>query len=239
MKKTYAISGMHCMSCIAKVEKSIYHLGGIRKASAELETHSLHIEADQLPSEDQIRKALSEAGDYAISSQAEPVKSIRKSGFWLTYKPLLLIAAYLLVLSMLLSLRSETPLETGMMVFMSGFFLVFSFFKMLDLKGFSQSYQMYDLLASKWPAYGLMYPFIEAFLGLGYVLNLDPVALNSITLILMLFGAAGVGRSLLQKKAIQCACLGTVFNLPMSKVTLVEDLLMAAMAAYMLFIHIL
>ena len=33
----------------------------------------------------------------------------------------------------------------AMNVFMAGFFLSFSFFKMPDLKGFAESYSMYDV----------------------------------------------------------------------------------------------
>jgi hypothetical protein len=54
------------------------------------------------------------------------------------------------------------------------------------------------------------------------------------TLILMLIGSIGVLRALLDNRAIRCACLGTALNLPMTTVTLVEDLGMAAMAAAML-----
>ena len=55
-----------------------------------------------------------------------------------------------------------------------------------------------------------------------------------ITMRILLVGAGGVIQSNLQKKSIRCACLGTVFNLPMSTVTIVEDLSMAAMAAWMI-----
>ncbi|OYW82093.1 MAG: heavy metal transporter, partial [Sphingobacteriia bacterium 32-37-4] len=43
----------------------------------------------------------------------------------------------------------------------------------------------------------------------------------------------------LNKKKIQCACLGDVFNLPMSTVTIIEDALMIGMSAVMLLIHFL
>jgi hypothetical protein len=49
--------------------------------------------------------------------------------------------------------------------------------------------------------------------------------------------AVGVLKALLDRRAIRCACLGTALNLPMTKVTLVEDLGMAAMAAGMLALH--
>jgi hypothetical protein len=64
------------------------------------------------------------------------------------------------------------------------------------------------------------------------------VVTNSVTLVLMLVGAAGVLKALLDKRAIRCACLGTALNLPMTTVTLVEDLTMAAMAAGMLVLHL-
>jgi hypothetical protein len=54
------------------------------------------------------------------------------------------------------------------------------------------------------------------------------------TLLLMLMSAVGVAVELHKGKEIVCACLGAVFNIPMTYVTLLEDLLMAAMAAYML-----
>jgi hypothetical protein len=60
------------------------------------------------------------------------------------------------------------------------------------------------------------------------------MATNLATLILMLVGAVGVLKALLNKRAIRCACLGTALNLPMTTITLVEDLGMAAMAAIML-----
>ncbi len=118
--------------------------------------------------------------------------------------------------------------------FMGGFFLVFSFFKLLDLRGFSDAYRSYDILARAWPVWGFIYPFAELALGAAYLLNLNPIATNLVTLVLMLVGAAGVLKALLDKRAIRCACLGTAINLPMTTITVVEDLGMAAMAAVML-----
>ena len=82
--------------------------------------------------------------------------------------------------------------------------------------------------------WGWVYPFVELGLGVAYLLAWMPLAINIITLVLMLVGAAGVLNALLNKRAIRCACLGTALNLPMTKVTLVEDLAMAVMAVVML-----
>ena len=41
--------------------------------------------------------------------------------------------------------------------------------------------------------------------------------------------------SLLKKQTFQCACLGTILNVPLSSITLIEDLAMVALAALSLF----
>ena len=125
-------------------------------------------------------------------------------------------------------------LKTWMGNFMAGFFLVFSFFKILDIPAFAKAYQSYDIIASKINWYGYIYPFIEFSLGISYLFFYDSVLTNLITAIIMFVGLIGVYRSVIQKTKIQCACLGTVFNLPMSYVTIIEDGVMLMMALFML-----
>jgi LSD1 subclass zinc finger protein len=47
----------------------------------------------------------------------------------------------------------------------------------------------------------------------------------------------GVLLALRGRKSIRCACLGAVLNLPMTTVTLIEDVSMAVMAGAMLLMH--
>jgi hypothetical protein len=120
---------------------------------------------------------------------------------------------------------------------MGGFFLVFSFFKLMNLKGFAAGYRSYDIVAKAVPAYGFVYPFIELALGIAFITRFHPVLTNSVTLVVMAVSSVGVMRSLIRKSSFQCACLGTVIKLPLSKVTLAEDLLMTGMSAAMLIIQ--
>lgn len=119
--------------------------------------------------------------------------------------------------------------------FMGGFFLAFSFFKFLDLKGFADSYKMYDIVAKRIPFWAYLYPFIELGLGLSFLSNIFPLLTNSITFIVMTISIIGVLQAVFNKKKIQCACLGAVFNLPMSTVTIIEDALMIVMSGIMIF----
>ena len=82
--------------------------------------------------------------------------------------------------------------------------------------------------------WGLIYPFVELGLGIAYLAHFNPLLTHWATIIVMGFSAIGVIKAVASKTKIQCACLGTVFKLPMSTVTIVEDVGMVLMAAAML-----
>lgn len=117
---------------------------------------------------------------------------------------------------------------------MACFFLIFSFFKLLNLKGFKESYAMYDIVAKKFPNWGYIYAFIELIIGIAFLINFNILITSSITFLVMSISIVGVLQTVLDKKTIKCACLGNVFNLPMSTVTIVEDGMMIIMSAVML-----
>jgi hypothetical protein len=151
------------------------------------------------------------------------------------YYPIVLLFGFLVLGAGLLEAGAGTFVwPRAMARFMGGFFLAFAFFKLLDVRAFADAYAGYDVIAARWRAYGYAYPFIELLLGAVYLSGFQPVVTNAITLVVMSVGTVGVVRTLLARRKIRCACLGAVFNLPMSYVTLAEDALMAVMAAAML-----
>jgi ABC-type multidrug transport system permease subunit len=105
---------------------------------------------------------------------------------------------------------------------------------MLDIKGFQASFKMYDPLAAAWPAYGLVYPFIELTLGLCYIRDFIPDWVLWVTIVVLSTTTLGVVQTLLKKRAIQCACLGSVLKLPMTEATFIENAIMIVMAGSLL-----
>lgn len=99
---------------------------------------------------------------------------------------------------------------------------------------FDESYSMYDIVAKRWAVWGYVYAFTELALGLAYLTGLNPVLTNIITFVVMTVSIIGVLQSVLNNRKIKCACLGDVFNLPMSTITIIEDLLMIGMSGIML-----
>ena len=93
---------------------------------------------------------------------------------------------------------------------------------------------MYDPLAKQIPFYAKTYPFLELALGMLFLMRIQvPMALI-ITIIILGITTIGVTKTLLDKKAIQCACLGTALKLPMTKATFIENTIMIVMAIIML-----
>jgi len=121
-----------------------------------------------------------------------------------------------------------------MLDFMGLFFIVFSFFKLLDLKGFPESFRMYDPLARAVPIYGWIYPFVEAVLGLMFLIRFEITPALIVTILVLGLTTVGVTKTLLDKKKIRCACLGTALKLPMTEATLIENAIMLVMALAML-----
>jgi copper chaperone CopZ len=229
---------MHCGSCVARISSQVKQHPHVETVTVDLAAGQMEVRADASVSDQAIEALVAAAGNYTATPYAsEPVPPStpdeRPRGFWTTYRPLLVLVA-LLGLVPAVALGDGITVHAWMRWFMAGFFLSFSYFKLLDVKAFADAYRMYDWIAKAVPAWGLAYPLVELGLGLAYAADWAPTATNWITLVLMLVGAGGVIQSNLQKKSIRCACLGTVFNLPMSTVTIVEDLSMAAMAVWML-----
>lgn len=228
-----SIQGMHCNGCVSKITKALTPLADDVEVTLTPPAATLTNTAATLT---QINKTLAKAGDYKATKANQALEKAQPSRTWLvTYQPLLTIVAYIFGVSLLIETQHASfELERWMMHFMAGFFLVFSFFKMLDIRAFANSYAMYDLLAMRWQGYGFIYPFVELSLGVAYLVNDNQHTTNLVTLIVMTFSSLGVIRAVMSKQKIRCACLGAVFNLPMSTVTIIEDLLMAGMAAWML-----
>lgn len=230
-------TNLRCAACVESIRPLFDADPGVVQWDADVASADKRLTVDGDITPEAVNELLEQKGYRVldeVSIASNPAATPQATGLK-RYWPLLLILIYLLIVTAVVEwLRRPFDSDRAMSHFMAGFFLVFSFFKLLDLRAFAQSYSRYDLLAQRWFDWGYIYPFCELLLGIAYITHASMTLTNILTLVLMLIGAAGVIRSLFRKQQIQCACLGTVFNLPMSWITLLEDLLMAGMAAAML-----
>ena len=233
MTHTYNVTGMTCGGCEAKVKRSLLMVPNVIEVELSKDKQSAAISMDKHISLSTFQYTLDKK--YSITAIENNEITEQSTSWFLTYKPILLIFGYISAISIIVATHQNTfNWMHAMNVFMAGFFLTFSFFKMLDLKGFAESYSTYDIVAKKLKSWGYVYAFIELALGFAYATNFQPIITNIVTLIVMSTSIIGVLQSVLNKRTIKCACLGAVFNLPMSTVTIIEDGLMIAMSGFML-----
>ena len=240
MNQTFNIDGMTCNNCKASVEKYLNDLPHISHVSIDLAKGEAEITMDKHLAAEVLQNALPEKftvtkkeGGNELTSTNAPEVSQEKSKLQ-QLKPLLLILLYISAAGVLLHYKDWSWSEF-MLDFMGLFYIVFAFFKMLDLKGFPESFKMYDPLAKRLPIYGWMYPFIETALGLMFLMRFEVNIALIMTLVVLGITTIGVTKTLMDKKSIRCACLGTALKLPMTEATLIENSIMIAMAALMLF----
>jgi cation transport ATPase len=241
MKHIYTIVGMTCGGCKASVEKYLNEIEHVTNVSVHLEKGEAEVTMGKDITTDVLQKALPEKftmakklekkGDAAQKTSLTPLEENKSKLQQL--KPLLIILFYITTASVLLN-YNEWFLGEFMLDFMGLFYIVFSFFKMLDVSGFKTSFAMYDPIAKKVPFYGKIYPFIETALGLLFLMRFEIDIALVATLVILGITTIGVTKTLLDKKSIRCACLGTALKLPMTEATFIENAIMIVMAVLML-----
>jgi len=237
MKSVLQIYGMTCEGCKSSVEGKLGSLYGVDNVQVDLAKGeaviysknpiSLSLIKETLPPKYSLIKEevvnLNTNGDLTLKESK--IKQL---------KPLFIILGYIFIASISLNYKNWNS-SYAMLDFMGLFYIVFSFFKILDIKGFSMSFRMYDPLAKKAPIYGYIYPFIEVLLGVMFLTRLEVNIALVITVIILGLTTIGVTQTLLNKRAIKCACLGTTLNLPMTEATFIENALMIIMALILIF----
>ena len=231
------IKGMHCAGCVSTIERAINKVEGVTKAVVSLSKETVRVDGGV--SSSSVINAITSTGyeatlmDPAVKQQKNQQKQEPQSELKQLF-PLFLIFFYISSAALLINWINFNACDF-MFDFMGLFFIVFSFFKILDYKNFPHSFAMYDPIAKRIPIYGWIYPAIETVLGLAFLFR---VALNFsliATIIILGITTVGVTRALIDKRAIRCACLGTALKLPMTKATFIENSIMIIMATYMLF----
>lgn len=239
MTHQYQISGMTCGSCVARVKSELLKLGDVVSANVQLQSPQASVSMNRHITTADLQKAVGRAGDFTITEQNQINKLLMKedeaTGDRPSSFPVFLIFGFIAGITLLIQVVKDSfSWMQWMGHFMAGFFFVFSFFKFMNLQGFAQGYRNYDVLAKRFPVWGYIYPFVELGLGIAFLTSFMPLGTNVATFLVMGISCIGIIQSLLKRSSFQCACLGTVIKLPLSKITLFEDALMMTMSLIMI-----
>lgn len=155
-------------------------------------------------------------------------------GFSGVYRPIWIIYGLIFGVTAIAAIANGLGFAAWMKLSMGGIALTFAMFKFFTLEPFARDFAKYDLVAKRFPVYGKAYPFIEAGIGMLFLANLlIPFALVA-SIIVFGVGLIGVWLALQRGEQTQCACVGKMFDLPLSRVALFENGLMVGMSFLML-----
>jgi hypothetical protein len=118
---------------------------------------------------------------------------------------------------------------------MSSILFIFGGLKLFDLQKFSTIFSKYNLISKKIPYYSYFYPFIEIILALALFYRYKIDIIYSLIIILMLISLVSVSISLYRCQELRCGCLGSFFHIPLSYVTISENVIMLLMSFYQLY----
>ena len=227
------IDGMTCGACVESVQNALRGVVNNNDFTIDLESGIAHFKVNVDSNE--VLSAINKSGYLATLNddikRVEPSSKKRKSMYDLV--PLYIILSYILIGSIGLN-ASNFSVNKFMTDFMGLFYIVFSLFKFIDYRNFPTAFSNYDPIAKVFIGYGWLYPFIEVCLGINLLSGQYIIPSLFITVIMLGTTTMGVLSNLIQKKSIQCACMGTAIKLPLTKATLVENIIMIGMASWML-----
>ncbi len=186
------------------------------------ETPQIFIEGERLGGYDQLREYLGLRPDPPEGD---------------TYQPVIAIFSVTLLMALAMSWVSPGGFSVvrALELFISFSMCVLGIQKLRDLDGFATGFVQYDLLAQRYVPYATVYAFIETIGGVMMMAGLFTWVVAPVVLLASSIGAASVFKAVyIEKRDLKCACVGGGSKVPLGFISLTENLMMMAMAIWML-----
>ena len=161
-----------------------------------------------------------------------------KHGDETSYRPVLVVFAVAFLMALATSWAALGELFTIRTVewFIAISMCILAILKLQDLESFSDMFLGYDLLAQRWVRYSYLYPFGEALAGILMIAHALLWVAIPVALFIGTVGAVSVVKAVyIDRRELKCACVGGSSNVPLGFLSLTENLMMIAMAVWMLF----
>ena len=224
----FKIKGIKCNKCIDEVLNDLKINIELNLIEINFNEKELKVSSTKKLTKEKIQSYLKPKYKLTDVTKKENLNKISLNKIKQLY-PLFLILTYILISSTILN-YNNLVLNDFMLDFMGQFFIVFSFFKFLNLRGFKNSFKIYDPLAKKFNFYSWIYPVLETLVGISFLMRFEYQIFAYVSILILTPTTIGVINALNRKEKIKCACLGSILNLPMTEATLIENGLMILMS---------
>jgi len=157
-----------------------------------------------------------------------------------TYQPVIAIFAVTFLMALTVCWASLGTLEIirVLELFIAISMCVLGILKLQNLQSFATGFVQYDFIARRYVPYSYVYPFVEAGAGILMIAGLFTWLAAPAALIVSTIGAISVIKAVyIDKRDLNCACVGGGSQVPLGFISLTENLMMIAMAIWMLTSH--
>ena len=154
-----------------------------------------------------------------------------------TYRPVVAIFAvtFLMALTACWAMLGSLSLIRVAELFIAFSMCALGIQKLQNLKGYATGFVQYDLLAQRYVPYAYVYAFIETGGGALMIAGLFTWIVAPIVLLASGIGAISIIKAVyIEKRDLKCACVGGDSSVPLGFISLTENLMMMAMAVWML-----
>src|SRR5688572_11610894 len=156
------------------------------------------------------------------------------------YRPVIVVFAVAALMSLAVSWATSGALLT---IRSGEWFIAFSMcilalLKLQDIESFSTMFLGYDLLARKFVPYSYVYPYAELVAGVLMIAGALTWLSVPVALFVGVVGGVSVFKAVyVDRREVKCACVGGNSKVPLGFVSLTENLMMVAMAFWMVVRH--
>ncbi|AWL12302.1 hypothetical protein HMF8227_01829 [Saliniradius amylolyticus] len=158
-----------------------------------------------------------------------------------TYTPVVAIFSVAFLVALAIQwYASESVLSlSSLLTFIGVAMTLLALQKLQDVHSFTNSFITYDLLAMRQLRYATLYPFLEAYAGIGMIAGLNAYLVAPVSLFIGLVGGVSVFKAVyIDKRELKCACVGGDSNVPLGFVSFTENVFMVLGGVLMLTIHL-
>lgn len=239
IKNTYKVQGMTCDDCVQTIKTKLELENEITEVNISLSESKLTVISNKNYEPEDLNKIIKNVGNYYIeNNKSNKYKQGKLIDYIKTYKPILLALFFVVLLAVISSIERSFSYKEFFRLYMGYFFIIFSFLKLQNIKQFALSFSKYDPISQKFFKFGIIYPFLELLLGILFILNFLGLTINILTIIIFIPQTIGVIIKLKNNEKISCACVGTSTEIPISNLTILENIIMCLMAIYMIAVSI-
>ena len=239
IKNIYKVQGMTCDDCVQTIKTKLELENEITEVNISLSESKLTVISNKNYEPEDLNKIIKNIGNYYIeNNKSNKYKQGNLIDYIKTYKPILLALFFVVLLAVISSIERSFSYKEFFRLYMGYFFIIFSFLKLQNIKQFALSFSKYDPISQKFFKFGIIYPFLELLLGILFILNFLGLTINILTIIIFIPQTIGVIIKLKNNEKISCACVGTSTEIPISNLTILENIIMCLMAIYMIAVSI-